>query len=97
MKLLNIPAHSTHILSVMTAVLRWVVSGHIIGSVGRNRHTKQFHIKITRHPLKTNYFAKLQLLFVPTQFRFLMCRSTPYGLVSPTRVTFTLSMLVLAK
>jgi hypothetical protein len=79
-KLLNLPTHRTHLLSVLRRSLRQVVSHDPFRAVGRHLNSEQFHFVITRKSLHLDQYARCQLGLVPTE-----CNNAPVRLL-PTAI-----------
>src|SRR5438105_7294046 len=67
MKLLNLPAQGTHLLSVLCRRLRQVVGHDPFRAVSRHLNPKQLHFEVTWKTLDLDQLATLQLGFAPTQ------------------------------
>ncbi len=66
-KLLNLPAQGTHLLSALCRALSKVVSHDPFRAVDRHLNPEQLHLEITRKPSDLDQFAMHQLSFAPTE------------------------------
>jgi hypothetical protein len=64
-KLLNLPAQSTHILYGLRVVLSNIIGDDMIRALGRQHHPEQFHLVVFGKALELHHFTMFSLFYRP--------------------------------
>src|SRR3989344_2185300 len=84
MKLLNVPAATTHLLSVLPRILSYVVCNNIFRMISSDRYSEQLHFEIPWELLDFNEFAMENILRRPCKLFYAFVWQEPIGVIHKT-------------